>query len=973
MNQKRTVKRVGGSSRKSNDLIRLAEKYSTDKWGAHWYAQHYHHHFSPYRYREIKLLEIGVGGYRNPLAGGESLRMWQEYFPKATIYGIDIYHKRIHEQGRIKVRQGSQDDEAFLRAVCQEAGGFDIIIDDGSHQNIHVIKAFLVLFPLLNDNGIYAVEDVQTSYWPQFGGSSDDLSSKRTTVGFFKALIDSLNYEEFLKPGYEPSNFDKHIIAMHFYHNLILVKKGVNNEGSNLLKNNIAVGGRSEISSASTMASAEDKRNARRTAGLSRTVRAGLAHHQAGRLDQAEALYRKALEKDPDHADALHLLGVIAYQSGQIGPAIQLIERALPALIELPDAHLNHGNALQRAGRVAEAVESYRRAIALKPDYGMAHSNLASALNDQGLFEAGLESARRAVELIPGFLGACVNCAAALIGLERFAEAEVPLRRALELMPDRAETHHDLGRVLAELRRFDEAVASYRRVVALKPDCAEAHCHLGELLKAQGKLREAIACFDRAVVLEPENSVALAGWFHERQNICDWSGYRESEARVRIAVAVRVQPSPGVPFRLLTLSSTPEEQLACARHIAAKIAASKAAVLPRLQPRPGERIRLGYLSADFREHPVALLLAGLIERHDRQSFEVLGYSCGPDDRSATRACLAGAFDRFVDIGMMPRRQAAELIHADGVHILIDLTGYTQLSRTAILAHRPAPIQVNFLGYPGTMGADFIDYIIVDRFVVPDDQQPFYTERLVHLPHCYQPSDTGREIANPAPSRAECGLPEEGFVFCCFNTSYKITPAFFDIWMRLLNAVPGSVLWLVARNAIVVDNLRREATRRGVAADRLVFTLPAPMPLYLGRLALADLFLDTLPYNAGATANDALWAGLPVLTCAGKTYAGRMAGALLKAVGLTELITTSLEEYAALALRLAQKPEMLAQLRARLAQNRATHPLFDTECFTRNLEAAYGRMWETWNAGQAPAAFSVSPSFNSSLGQPSRDI
>ena len=638
-----------------------------------------------------------------------------------------------------------------------------------------------------------------------------------------------------------------------------------------------------------------------------------------------------------------------------------------------PARRLDRAIALQRTGRLAEAERLYHDILKKQPGHPDAMHLLGLVRHQQGRYREALELIEKAVRASPRSASALANQGASLQALRRHDEAIAAYDRALALRPSDAKALSNRGFALIELRRFDEAVASYRRVVALKPDCAEAHCHLGELLKAQGKLREAIACFDRAVVLEPENSVALAGWFHERQNICDWSGYRESEARVRIAVAVRVQPSPGVPFRLLTLSSTPEEQLACARHIAAKIAASKAAVLPRLQPRPGERIRLGYLSADFREHPVALLLAGLIERHDRQSFEVLGYSCGPDDRSATRACLAGAFDRFVDIGMMPRRQAAELIHADGVHILIDLTGYTQLSRTAILAHRPAPIQVNFLGYPGTMGADFIDYIIVDRFVVPDDQQPFYTERLVHLPHCYQPSDTGREIANPAPSRAECGLPEEGFVFCCFNTSYKITPAFFDIWMRLLNAVPGSVLWLVARNAIVVDNLRREATRRGVAADRLVFTLPAPMPLYLGRLALADLFLDTLPYNAGATANDALWAGLPVLTCAGKTYAGRMAGALLKAVGLTELITTSLEEYAALALRLAQKPEMLAQLRARLAQNRATHPLFDTECFTRNLEAAYGRMWETWNAGQAPAAFSVSPSFNSSLGQPSRDI
>jgi predicted O-linked N-acetylglucosamine transferase (SPINDLY family) len=323
-----------------------------------------------------------------------------------------------------------------------------------------------------------------------------------------------------------------------------------------------------------------------------------------------------------------------------------------------------------------------------------------------------------------------------------------------------------------------------------------------------------------------------------------------------------------------------------------------------------------------------------------------------------RGRFTGAFDHFVDIDKMPHRQAAELIHENGIDVLIDLMGYTRYCRPTILAHRPAPIQVNYLGYPGTMAADFIDYIIVDPFLVPTDQQPFYTERLVHLPDCYQPSDTRRQMANPAPSRASCGLPEKGFVFCCFNNSYKLTPAFFDIWMRLLNAVPGSVLWLSERNDFVKDNLRREASCRGVAAERLVFLPRAPMPEYLARLGLADLFLDTLPYNAGATANDALWTGLPVLTCAGETYVGRMAGAVLTAAGLPELITTSVEAYETLAFQLATEPGRLTAVRQKLERNRSTMPLFDTERFNRKLEAAYQRMWETWRAGEAPAAFSI---------------
>jgi predicted O-linked N-acetylglucosamine transferase (SPINDLY family) len=912
------------------------------------------------------------------------------------------------------------------------------------------------------------------------------------------------------------------------------------------------------------MTSLNDNRNARRAGGLTRTVNAGFVHHQAGRLGRAEALYRKALQKHPDHSEALHLLGVVAYQCGETDQAIALIERALPQLADLPEAHLNLGNALREAGKLAEAEERYRQAIALDPDYGMAHCNLARVLNDRGQFEAALESSRHSIALIPEFPGAHVNCAAALMGLERFTEAEAPLRRALDLMPERAATHRDLGQVLTELgrsdeavasyqravalepddfeahynlaaalraqnrfedavtsyrqaimlrpgsaeghtrlgnllktlgkpeeavashqkalalapdnpmvlnnlgcalqaqnrlddavaeynralslkpdfadahnnlgtalqaqyrldeaaasyqralalkpdfaeahnnlgvlqtdlgkldeaiascrealvyvpnsaaihnnlgnallayNRFDDAIASYRRALALDPDYAQAHRKLGEALELDGKPSEAVASLERALALNPDHPVALATSFHAKQHLCDWSGYRIDEARVRHAVAAEAEDaSLGGPFILLSLWSTPEEQLDCARRIAGAFTVPDSAVLPRARPRPRDRIRIGYLSADFHHHATAFLIAGLIEHHDRRSFEVIGYSYGADDGSAMRARLAASFDRFIDLSKMPHRQAAELIHSDAVDILIDLKGFTRYCRTAVLAYRPAPIQVNYLGYPGTTGADFIDYIIVDPFVVPPDQQSFYREKLVHLPDCYQCNDDKRVIAEQTPSRVQCGLPKHGFVFCCFNNTYKITPVFFDIWMRLLRAVPGSVLWLLGMNASAKGNLAREAAARGVEPERLVFAPPLPVAKHLARCRLADLFLDTLPVNAHTTASDALWAGLPLLTCAGNTFAGRVAGSLLCAIGLDELVTTSLEEYEALALRLAQEPEALARLRARLAQNRLTHPLFDTARSTGNLEAAYRRMWEIWRAGQPPAAFSVS--------------
>jgi protein O-GlcNAc transferase len=385
-------------------------------------------------------------------------------------------------------------------------------------------------------------------------------------------------------------------------------------------------------------------------------------------------------------------------------------------------------------------------------------------------------------------------------------------------------------------------------------------------------------------------------------------------------------------------------------------------MFPSLPPRAGARIRLGYLSGKFHTHPGASLIAGLIEHHDRRRFEVIGYGFDEDDGSAMRRRLVRAFDRFVDISEMPDRDAADLIHADAIDVLVDLHGWTPDGRAKILAYRPAPIQLNYLGYPGTMDADFIDYIIVDPFVVPLDQQPFFSERLVHLPDCFQCNDDKREIAECTPLRGECGLPETGFVFCCFNNNYKITPFFFDIWMRLLRAVPESVLWLYEANPLVKANLAREAEARGIAPERLVFASRLPQAEHLARHRLADLFLDTLPYNAHTTASDALWAGLPVLTCVGNTFAGRVAGSLLQVVGLPELVTTSLEDYEALALRLARDTGLLSALRTRLMENRQIR-LFDTARYTRNLEAAFGRMHEIRKVGRPPTAFSVPPSDN----------
>jgi protein O-GlcNAc transferase len=370
------------------------------------------------------------------------------------------------------------------------------------------------------------------------------------------------------------------------------------------------------------------------------------------------------------------------------------------------------------------------------------------------------------------------------------------------------------------------------------------------------------------------------------------------------------------------------------------------------------RIRVAYLSADFRGHATAYLMAGLFKQHDRSRFEIIGVSFGADDGSDMRAQLAGSFDQFLDVSAQGDREVAELLRQRGVDIAVDLKGHTEAGRPGILAYRPAPVQVTYLGYPGPLGLDFIDYVVGDKVILPLDQQPFYAEKFVHLPGTYQVNDSQRVIATRAPTRAELGLPSDAFVFCCFNHTWKITPAMFDIWMRLLRSVDGSVLWLFQSNDPACANLRKEAQARGIDPARLVFAPFRDQAEHLARIACADLFLDTLPCNAHTTASDALWAGVPVLTALGETFAGRVAASLLHGVGLPELITESLPEYEALARKLATDPALLQSLRRKLAHNRSRCALFDTARFTRHLESAYTTMWEIARRGEGPRSFAV---------------
>ena len=541
-----------------------------------------------------------------------------------------------------------------------------------------------------------------------------------------------------------------------------------------------------------------------------------------------------------------------------------------------------------------------------------------------------------------------------LAALKRFEQAISSYDRALALKPDYLGALNR-GSALKELKRYQEALAVFDHVLAISPDLADAHYNRANVLKEMKRYDEALAAYQQARLTDPHHPDAF-GLIEVLTSLCDWerAAPLADELATRIAAGQAIVP----PFSVLGLYDDPSLLLTCARnYVKDRIPLGFDALWDGATFR-NEKIRVAYLSADFREHATAYLTAELFEAHDRARFEVLGFSFGRDDGSEMRHRLARAFDQFHDVQDASDRAIAGLLRDLRIDIAVDLKGYTQDSRPEIFALRPAPIQVNYLGYPGTMGAEFIDYIIADKIILPFDQQSFYIEKIVHLPDCYQANDSKRVIAARRPSRVEAGLPQDGLVFCCFNNNYKITKPVFDVWMRLLEAVEGSVLWLLRDNAGAEHNLRRAAQERGIAPSRLVFAERAKLGEHLARHSLADLFLDTLPYNAHTTASDALWAGVPVLTCQGKAFAGRVAASLLQAVGLPELVTHTLDDYESLARNLATDRQRLTAIREKLARNRLICPLFDADRFRRHIESAFSAMWEIRQRGENPRGFSV---------------
>ena len=664
----------------------------------------------------------------------------------------------------------------------------------------------------------------------------------------------------------------------------------------------------------------------------------------------AEASCRAALKLAPRDVAAWNLLGEILNASDAAGAEAAWRE-ALAIDAQDPEVLFHLGNRLRERGDHAAAITHYERALVRVPGHAGVLNNLGLALEATAQPERAERCYQEVLAADPQHADVLANLGDHMKQQQRYREAVLAYEKALTLRRDfPARFWTARGVALGELSALADAEASFREAARLEPDRLSTQVYLASLCIAQEKFDEAEAPLARALELDPGNAYATTMLAYSRMQRCAWEGLDSSFDRLR---AILDDPKPRerynvAPMPLLAMPLGADLELVAARRWARQIRGmSDAEPLPveNHEREPGARLRVGFVSSDFRDHPVARLGVECWERIDRSRIETFAYSLTPDDRSALGQRTARAFEHFLDVAAQPDAVIARRIRADGVEVLIDLNGYTTHARSEVFALKPAPVQASWLGYLGTLGAPWYDYLITDRFACPPESQAFFSERLLYLPDCYCPSDTKRAVASETPSRAACGLPEVGLVLCCFNHSYKILPELFALWMRLLAALPGSVLWLAPSSATAAANLRREAQRCGVDPARLVLAPRVALPEHLARHRHADLFLDTTPYNAGTTANDALFMGVPVVTCAGATMASRIAGSQLHAIGLPELVTHSLCDYEALVLALGRAPERLAALKARLLANRSSAPLFDMARLTRALDDLLLAAWE----------------------------
>ena len=692
-------------------------------------------------------------------------------------------------------------------------------------------------------------------------------------------------------------------------------------------------------------------------------------HHRAGQLAEAEALYQQVIMLQPQHADALHLLGVLSYQTNRAALAVQHIAQALAIDPRNLNYLNNHGLALSANNQPESALKSFQQAILLQPKDLDVQLNIGNTLLTLNRFEEAAGYYRRILRVFPSkddVSAALCHCLSSLGNqaqqLGKFTQAEACFQEAILFNTQDAALYYNLGNAQRELGKADEAAKQYQKSLQLAPNDADTYNNLGNVQRELGQLDLAIASYEKALSINLQLYHAKVHLVHQKQHICDWHGLEAEINEIRHWV--KTVPSAQIsPFAFLAMpTTTAEEQKLCADNWVNNRYSSLIVLAEQLNfnhdknkpigSKPA-KIKIGYLSADFRLHPLAFLVSELIELHDRSKFEIIGFSYGINDKSSARTRLEKAFNQFHDIKNLSEIEAAKKINACGIDILVDLTGFTQTSRTGIAALRPAPINFNWLGYPGTMGSfntdsahssPLFDYILTDSFISPPESVSNYAEQPALLPNSYQPNDRKRPVGK-IPTREACKLPDNAFVFCCFNQTFKITSDVFAVWMHLLKSSPNSVLWLLDCNKWAKQNLIREAALQGITADKLIFAPRLSIADHLARHAHADLFLDTLTYNAHTTCSDALWMGVPVLTCVGHTFAARVAGSLLQTADLNELITYSLQDYENKAFYFNTNPDALLKLKEKLITEKMTSKLFDTGLFAKSLEEVYMNIFD----------------------------
>jgi len=678
----------------------------------------------------------------------------------------------------------------------------------------------------------------------------------------------------------------------------------------------------------------------------------GVIYKEIKKISKSVESLEKAIFINPNYAEAHYNLGASLQEFEYFEKALKHYEEAIAINPSYAEAFNNLGIVLKELDRLDDAVKFYKQALAIKPGYAEAYNNLGNVLKSLGRPDEAVQYYKKTLTISPNYSEAHNNLAITFMQLGLLDESVKSYRDALTINPEYAEAHNNLGIVLNMLGLFDEASESYKSALVLNNDYAEAYSNLGNLMVDLKRLDDAVIHYDRAFLLKPDIAFNLGNLIHTRLHLCNWDYYYEDVALINKKIINKKRAID--PFALLALIDNPElHKKAAEIYINDKY--PKNYDLPEIDQYPRhKKIRIGYFSADFRAHPVGNLTAELYEIHDRSQFEVYAFSFGPDTNDEVNIRIKAGVDYFNDVSLMSHKEVVMLSRSIELDIAIDLGGFTQDTRTGIFAMQAAPIQINYLGYSSTMGADYMDYIIADRTLIPKNKQKYYSEKIVYLPDSFMVNDTKNKKSIKEFTRKEMGLPSKGFVFCCFNHHYKITPLVFTSWMKILSKVDDSILWLSDGNKTGINNLKKEAEKNGVNKNRLFFAPRLDLREdHLNRIKLADLFLDTLPYNAHATTSDALQVGLPVLTCIGESFASRVAASLINSVDLPELITSTQEQYEELAIELAIDPLKLNAVKEKLNNNLLLSPLYNTPLYTKHLEKTYLEIYERCHKGLEP--------------------